>query len=367
MNKMGFGFLRLPRINPADEKSTDYVLLEKMVDCFMAGGGRYFDTAYTYLGGESEHALRETVVRRYPRNSFEIADKLPGYKVRQPGDCERFFEEQLLRCGVEYFDVYMLHWLNRRNYRIACEQNEFAFLSRLKAGGRAKRIGFSYHDTAELLDEILTAHREVDVVQLQINYLDWESEAFQARACYETAVKHGKRVIVMEPVRGGLLAKLPEEAEKLLRTLDAEAEPARWALRFAQGLEDVEICLSGMSDLSQVEQNMRDVLPLNAEEHSALGKVGEIIRGATAVGCTGCRYCVEHCPAGIAIPDCFALYNEYFRSPDVGWKITPAYEQLVLRSAKASACIGCRACEANCPQKLTISEYMKKVAQAFDR
>lgn len=366
MNKMGFGFLRLPRMNPSDEKSIDYVLLNRMVDAFIRAGGDYFDTAYTYLGGESERALRETLVKRYPRGSFRIADKLPGYRVKAPEDCRRYFDEQLERCGVDFFDVYMLHWLNRENYRIACEFDEFGFLSRLKAEGLAKRIGFSYHDTPELLDEILTAHPEVDVVQLQINYLDWESEALQARRCYETAVKYGKPVIVMEPAKGGALTALPEEAGQMLRRAGPDETPAGWAMRFVQGLPQVEICLSGMNTMEQMEENMRDVQPLTEEDCAVLARVCAVIRSATAVPCTGCRYCVEHCPVGIAIPDCFAMLNDYARAPQDDWKMTPAYRQLTSGGAKASACLECRTCEAHCPQHLEISQYMKRVAAAFE-
>lgn len=367
MNKMGFGFLRLPRLNPEDEKSIDYAQLNEMVDAFLAAGGDYFDTAYTYLGGESERALRESVVRRHPRASFRIADKLPGYKMKTDEDCERCFAEQLERCGVDFFDVYMLHWLNRKNYGIAAARGQFEFLSKLKAEGKARRIGFSYHDTAELLDEILTAHPEVDMVQLQINYLDWESESLQARRCYEVAVKHGKPVIVMEPVRGGALANLPEAAMETLDRLRPGESGARWALRFVQELEHVEICLSGMSTPEQVAENMQDMPPLTGDERDALARVCGIINSKTAVACTGCRYCVEHCPMGIAIPDCFAMLNEYERTPDIGWKISPAYQQLTLRHGRASSCVACGACEAHCPQHLPIPEHMRRVAEVFDK
>ena len=197
MNKTGFGFLRLPKLDGNDDKSVDYAVLNGLVDAFLERGGDYFDTAYTYLGGVSEEALRRSVVERYPRERFRIADKLPGYKVKEPDQCRDFFEESLRRCGVDYFDVYMLHWLNERNYAKAQKLDEFGFLRQLKAEGKARKTGFSYHDSPELLDRILTDHPEVDIVQLQINYLDWDSPALQARRCYETAVRHGKRVVIM--------------------------------------------------------------------------------------------------------------------------------------------------------------------------
>lgn len=199
MNKLGFGFLRLPQT----EGEIDYPLLNQMVDAFLAHGGSYFDTAYTYLDGNSEIAIRESLVKRHPRESFVLADKLPSWKVTAYEDCWKYFDEQCQRCGVDAFDVYLLHWLNRANYGVCEKHHEFAFLRELKAAGKAKKIGVSYHDSAALLDEILTAHPEVDIVQLQINYLDWNSTAIEAGNCYRVAEKHGKSIVVMEPVKGG--------------------------------------------------------------------------------------------------------------------------------------------------------------------
>ncbi len=366
MNKTGFGFLRLPKREENDDKNIDYELLNAMVDRYLELGGNYFDTAYTYLGGVSEEALRRSLVERHPRGSFRIADKLPGYKVKQPEDCRRFFEESLARCGVDYFDVYMLHWLNDKNYAIAEKFDEFAFLRLLKEEGKAKEIGFSYHDSAELLDRILTAHPEVDYVQLQINYLDWDSESIQSRKCYETAVKHGKKVIVMEPVKGGNLAVLPEKGELLLKSLRPQDSAASWAIRFASDLDAVELVLSGMNRMEQMEDNMRDLEPLAPQEREALKQVAEIIRSKTVIACTGCNYCAPNCPVGIAIPRYFSLYNDYARNPQEDWKIQPVYQELNKTFAKASACIQCKCCENNCPQKLPITTYLKEVAKAFE-
>ena len=253
MNKTGFGFLRLPRLDPKDEKSIDYTELECMVDTFLARGGTYFDTAYTYLGGISEEALRKSLVERHPRAHFRIADKLPGWKIKDGEDCRRYFDEQLARCGVEYFDVYLIHWLNAANYAIAQRQDQFGFLRQLKAEGRVRAIGFSYHDGPQLLEQILTEHPETEYVQLQLNYLDWDSVSIQAHACYDVAVRHGKKVIVMEPVKGGSLAALPEEAESLLKEYAPQESTASWAIRFASSLEGVETVLSGMSTCAQVQ------------------------------------------------------------------------------------------------------------------
>lgn len=367
MNKLGFGFLRLPRLHAENEKNIDYKLLETMVDTFLERGGVYFDTAYTYLDGISEEAIRRTLVERYPRSHYQLADKLPGYLVKQREDCERFFQIQCQRCNVTWFDVYLLHWLNRKNYKIAEQFQEFVFLEQLKAAGKAKKIGFSYHGDAALLEEILNDHPEVDIVQLQINYLDWNDLAIDSKGCYEVAQRHGKEIVVMEPVKGGTLAALPEEAEALLRQVHPDESSASWALRFAQGLEQVATVLSGMNTLAQLEDNLRDTSPLTMEELRVLERVCEILNQTTAIPCTGCGYCVSHCPKKIPIPDCFRLYNSYARHPEEGWKIQPVYEKSTLQRGKASDCIGCRQCEKNCPQQISIPQWMIEIAAVMEQ
>ena len=359
INKLGFGFLRLPKKG----EEFDWNTICEMVDTFMAGGGTFFDTCYTYLNGMSEYGIRKCVVERKPRDSFLLCDKLPGYLFKSYEDCQKYFDEELARCGVEWFDVLMLHWLNDENYAIAEKYDEFRFLREKKAEGLAKRIGFSYHGDAALLDKILTAHPEVDVVLMQLNYLDWESEGIQSRKCYETCLRHGKSVIVMEPVKGGTLAQIPEDAEAKLRAVHPDWTPSDWALRFVQSLHGVEVCLSGMGTVEQVQANIRPFEPLNEQEIDLLAEVAEIIRGKTAIGCTGCGYCVSHCPKQIPIPQHIKLYNEISRYPGDDWKIVPTYNQLPV---KASACIGCKSCEKHCPQKLPISEHMKMIAKRFE-
>ena len=365
MNKMGFGFLRLPTVEADGVKKIDFDMCCRLVDSFLAKGGRYFDTAYTYLKGESETMLRESLVKRHPRDAYMIADKLPGYKVKSYEDNEKYFAEMLERCGVEKFDVFMLHWLTAANYRIAEEMNEFGFLRDVKARGQADRIGFSFHDSTELLDEILTAHPEVDCVLVQINYLDWNSLTLQAKQLYDVIVKHGKSVMIMEPVKGGSLAKLPDDVAAKLAAVDPSMSPAAWALKFAQSLENVEVVLSGMNTLEQIDENMRDIEPISGDETAVLMEAAEMLRSTIAVPCTACGYCLSHCPKKLVIPEYMSLYNEVARNPGESWKMQHIYDSIAAKGGKASDCISCGMCEKNCPQKLEIIETLKKNAKAF--
>lgn len=265
----------------------------------MEKGFTYFDTAYMYHAFQSEEFLREALVKRHPRNSFTVADKMPTMFLKKQEDLERIFQEQLVKCGVEYFDYYMLHNLGVSHYAIAQKFDAFAFIQQKKQQGLVREIGFSYHDNAHLLDEILTAHPEVDFVQLQINYLDWEDPGIQSRKCYETARRHGKKVIVMEPVKGGTLAKLPEQAQALLSSWAPNQSAASWAVRFAAGHEGVMAVLSGMSNLEQLTDNtsyMEEFIPLNDQEQNILRQAVDILRAAIAIPCTACGYCVDGCP-----------------------------------------------------------------------
>ena len=362
MNKIGFGFLRF-RKSGADY---DWNGIRRMTDLFLERGGRYFDTCYTYLDGASEEAVRRCVVEGRDRSRVEICDKIPGYLCQGVSDAGRYFDEMRRRCAVDHFDVLMLHWLNAKNYAIADRLGQFDFLEAQKREGNAVRIGFSYHDSAQLLDRILTAHPNVDVVQIQLNYLDWDSAGIQSRLCYETCVKHGKKVIVMEPLKGGTLAALPAEAEKALRAFHPDWSGADWGLRFAASLPEVETVLSGMVQLSQIRQNMANTSTLTEEEARALLSVREIIAGKTAVACTGCRYCEKHCSQHIPIPDYFAMYNELRQSPGEGWKIRPSYESLAAGRGRASDCVACGQCAEHCPQHLPIPELMEKAAAALE-
>lgn len=304
--KLGFGFLRLPQ---TDHGEIDLETTKEMVDLFLKNGFRYFDTAYTYLGGKSEVFLREALVERYPRETFLIADKLPCGYLKSGKTAREIFAEQLVRCGVDYFDVYLLHGLDAEDAAYAEETGCFDFLRELKEQKLARYTGFSFHDTADVLDDILTRHPQIDVVQIQLNYLDWDNPIIQSRACWEVCRKHQKPMIVMEPVKGGTLASVPKEAAQLL---NGEL-PAHRALRFAASRDGVALVLSGMSTVEQVMENTHLMTPLNPltpAEEKVLHRAARIIRDAVAIGCTGCAYCVDACPAGIPIPRYFALFNE---------------------------------------------------------
>ena len=366
MNKTGFGFLRLPLLDPSNDQTTDYEQTNRMVDAFLASGHNYFDTAWTYMDGESENAIRKCLVERHPRESFRLADKLPGYVAKSEADSERFFAESLARTGAGYFDVYLVHGVDGESYERSLRMHHFDFVRRLKAEGKVREIGFSFHDNASVLRRILSEQEGMDYVQLQINYLDWESESVQARRCLECAEEFGKKVIVMEPVKGGMLASLPKKAEEVLRRVNPSCSPAEWALRFVQQIPSVEVCLSGMSTLRQVEENMRPLEPLSPAEARALKQAARIILDETAIPCTGCSYCVSGCPQRVWIPKYFKLYNEYAVKPDDKWKVQPEYQKAAEGRGKASDCIACGACENVCPQHLPIIRHLQEVAKAFD-
>lgn len=369
--KLGFGCMRLPQLSADDATSVDVAQFEKMVDTFIERGFTYFDTAYMYHDFKSECFVREALVKRHPRESFTLASKLPTMMLKAEGDQERIFQEQLEKCGVEFFDYYLLHSLNVSNYR-KCERfGSFGFVARMKAEGRVKHMGMSFHDTADVLDQILTAHPEVEFVQLQINYLDWDNASIQSRKCYEVACRHGKPVVVMEPVKGGSLAKLPDEAEAVLRKLRPEASMASWAVRYAASLDGVMMVLSGMSSMEQLDDNtsyMENFEPLNGAERDALERVVGIVNHSIAIPCTACRYCVDGCPMHIAIPDYFALYNADKQSINHIFSVQDTYYfNLSKKFGKASDCIACRRCEGICPQHLEIVEYLKQVAGRFEK
>ncbi len=361
--KFGFGCMRLPM----DGEKVDYAEFTKMVDEFMAQGFNYFDTARVYLGGQSETAIRDCVVKRYPRESFILTDKLSGALFNSEEEVRPLFEKQLESCGVDYFDFYLMHAQTKtifEKYK-KCRAYEQAF--ELKKEGKIKHVGLSFHDTADVLDEILNEYPDVEAVQIQLNYIDFDDPAVQARLCYEVCCKHNKPVIVMEPVKGGSLVNLPEQGKAILDELHG-GSTASYAIRFAAGFDNIFMVLSGMSDMAQMNDNlsyMKDFKPLNEEEKQAIAKVCDVIRSTHLIPCTACRYCTDGCPKHILIPDLFSCMNAKQLYRD--WNSDYYYNEVYTKNhGKASDCIGCGKCEKSCPQHLPIRELLKETAKTFE-
>lgn len=371
MKKLGFGCMRLPLLDQNDPASIDLETTKKMVDLFMENGFTYFDTAYAYHYGYSENAVSEALVERYPRDSYVIADKLPMYDLPSEDKLAPIFEEQLKRLKVDYIDYYLLHNLHGRAYENAEKVHAFDFVKRMKAEGKIKHIGFSIHDNADRIDEILLKHPEMEFVQIQLNYIDWDNQGIQAKKCYEVCCKHNKPVIVMEPVKGGTLCNLPPDVENIFKQANKEASLPSWAIRFAASPDQVMVVLSGMSNLAQVQDNisyMKDFKPLDDCEYETIQKVVNAINTSIAIHCTGCGYCMKDCPKHIQIPTFFALYNAEKQDNKKDWKSQEDYyDSLVSRNGAASDCIKCGHCEVVCPQHLKIRDCLVDVAGQFGK
>ena len=368
--KLGFGLMRLPLTDANDKGSIDIEALKEMVDAFIEQGFTYFDTAWMYCAFKSEDAVKEALTDRYPRDRYTLTTKLHASYLKKKEDRDRIFEEQRQKTGVEYFDYYLIHAIDQELYSIYNEMDCFNWLIEKKKQGLVKHIGFSYHDSAEFLDQVLTEHPEMEFVQLQMNYLDWESAEVQSRKCYEVASKHGKPVIVMEPVKGGTLADVPAEVRESFAAYHPDLSVPSWAIRFVASLDNVAMVLSGMSNMEQLMDNisyMKEFVPMNAEETELVHKAAEMIKDSIAIPCTGCSYCTEGCPMQIAIPDLFRVYNKSKRGEITDVEANEEYRQLTESGGKARECLACGQCQVACPQHLEIINYLKDVAKCMEK
>ena len=356
----GFGCMRLPM----KDGEVDKAEFNRMIDTFIEAGFNYFDTAHGYIDGKSERAVKDCLTSRYDRESYVLANKLSDWFFKTEEEVRPFFEQQLEICGVEYFDFYLFHALNRNSYKKHKECNTFAIVDQLHKEGKVKHVAMSFHDTADILDMILTEQPSIEVVQLQINYLDYDDPGVQSKKCYDVAVKHGKKVIVMEPVKGGALVNLPPAAVEEFKKL-GDAAPVSYALRYAASYPEVFMVLSGMGNMDMMMSNINTMYPfkpLTEEELKATDKAREIIRQYKQIPCTKCRYCAEVCPKSVPISELFAAYNEYALAhitKKEAARLMSEYE------VKATDCIECGACEEICPQNIDIREKLKMLAKIY--
>lgn len=371
--KLGFGLMRLEQ----KDGKVDMVLAQELIDTYMENGFTYFDTAYVYLNRQSESVAGELLVKRYPRETFQLATKMPMWMVQKPEDLERIFHEQLEHTGAGYFDFYLLHGVNgtvsdrfpSSNIQKTLDFGAWEFLKKMKEAGKIRHIGFSFHDTANVLEDLLL-HQfpEAEFVQLQLNYADWEDPVIQSRKCYEVALKYNRPIIIMEPIKGGTLTQLRPEVAKILKEKSPDMSLAAWAIRFAAGLDGVITVLSGMSSMEQLTDNlsyMNNFRPLDKAETDTLKRAALKLQEIETIGCTACKYCMDSCPQSIPIPAVFALANDYRIYRDKAYS-QRRYANTVKKSGKASDCISCGLCESHCPQKLPVIELLADTATALE-
>lgn len=359
----GFGCMRLPmKDGEVDTEETS-----RMVDTFLENGFNYFDTAHGYLDGKSELALKDCLTGRYPRDRYLLTNKLTNSFFQKQEDIRPFLESQLEACGVAYFDFYLMHAQNAEVFKYFKECRAYETAFEMKAEGKIRHVGLSFHDRPEVLEQILTEYPQIEIVQIQFNYVDYDNPTVQSRACYEVCRKFGKPVIVMEPVKGGNLVNLPEKAAEILRELHG-GSLASYAIRFAAGFPGIRMVLSGMSSLAQMQDNisyMKNFVPLNKRELAAIEDVQEVFNGLHLIPCTACRYCTDGCPQHIAIPDLFATMNSKKLYKD--WNADYYYGIHTGPGRRASDCLKCGKCEKACPQNLPIRQLLEDVAKEFEK
>lgn len=371
MTKLGFGMMRLPLLDENDQTSIDIEQVNEMVDSFMDAGFNHFDTAFVYHEGAGEPAFKKCVADRYPRESYKIATKLPLFVITEESQLEPLFAQQLENCGVDYFDYFMLHNVSGFTETAWKNVDLYSFIEKKKQEGKIRHIGLSTHGDAEFLEEILLEHPELEFVLLQINYLDWQDENIEAKKCLEVAKKYDLQVMIMEPYKGGFLADVPQEAEKLMKEHDSDRSVVSWAMRFVANVGAC-VVLTGASNLEQLQNNIeefRNADPLDDEELELLENVSQIINSNITVDCTKCRYCVESCSEEIDIAKVFDLYNKHKMLEDENWT---QFGNAYLNYSKlegvgiASDCIECEVCIEECPQGINIPEVLKDVAKTFE-
>lgn len=366
MPKLGFGLMRLPKTFHGEEV-IDIDATSRLADRFLAAGYRYFDTAYVYDGGDSERAFKRAVADRYPRDAYWITDKLPLWKVDEHTSMRDILDISLAHLGVDKLDLYLLHGLGKDSYAQSEKLGAWQFMQKTKEAGLTEHIGFSFHDTPDVLDKILTAHPETEFVQLQVNYADWNNPRVQSRACYETARAHGAQVLIMEPVKGGSLAVLPSDLRSILATAEPDRSIASWAIRFVLELPGVFCVLSGMNDLSQMEDNIASFdhpEPLDEDEHAAIDQVVAGLDRIPLIGCTECHYCTADCPEHIDVPGFIDQLNQYelygYKAPS-----QRRYDLAVHDGGDPANCRHCGICEDRCPQHLPIRDILEKAVATF--